>query len=123
MDKAQALQSFWSSFGIPAYDQYSVPDDADYPYITYEVATDSFGYSIPLTASVWYRSSSWQDISKKAEEIAEFIGKKGYRIKSIDGGYMWVTKGSVFAQRMNDPNDDMVKRVYMSITAEFLTPY
>ena len=35
MDKQQAIHGFWSSFGITAYDENSVPDDAELPYITY----------------------------------------------------------------------------------------
>ena len=31
MDKFQAQQSFWSSFGLTAYDENTVPDDAEYP--------------------------------------------------------------------------------------------
>jgi hypothetical protein len=37
MNKSQALQSFWESFGIPAYNEYTVPDNAEMPYITYSV--------------------------------------------------------------------------------------
>ena len=123
MDKAQAIHNFWSSFGWTAYDQYSVPDDAEFPRITYEVATDSYNQTVPLTASLWTRESSWETISKKAEEIAKAIGEHGYAISKLDKGYLWITKGGVFAQRMNDPNDDMIKRIYLSITAEFLTAY
>lgn len=123
MDKAQALQEFWESFGLPAYDQYSVPDDAVFPYITYEVATDSMGHAIPLTASLWYRSTSWKEISLKTDEIAKYIGEHGSLIRAIDGGYMYLYKGSAFAQRMNDPADDMVKRMYLNILVEFLTAY
>ena len=121
MDKWQAIDEFWHSFGWAAYDQYSVPDDAGFPRITYEVATDSYNQTVPLTASLWTRESSWEIISKKADEIARAITDGGYYINKIDGGYLWITKGSVFAQRMNDPNDDMIKRIYLSITAEFLT--
>ena len=42
MDKIQALDRFWNAFGIPAYDKNSVPDGAKPPYITYDVASDSF---------------------------------------------------------------------------------
>lgn len=122
MDKAQALHDFWSSFGWNAYDEYSVPDDTQTPYITYNVSTDSLGQPIPLTASLWDRSSSWKTITEKAEEIAEYIGY-GHSIKKTQNGYLYITKGSTFAQRMNDPTDDMVKRVYINIICEFLTAY
>ena len=42
MTAEQTLHSFWSSFGLTAYDENSVPDDAVLPYITYSVSYDSF---------------------------------------------------------------------------------
>lgn len=42
MDRAQAIHSFWNSFGLKAYDENTVPDNAKLPYITYEVAVSSF---------------------------------------------------------------------------------
>lgn len=125
MDKAQALYSFWSGFGLPAYDASSVPtgDNApDFPYITYFVATDSLGYPTALNASLWYRTSSWTAISQKAEEIAQAIVTMRKPI-SIEGGYVWLVKGQPFAQRMNDPTDDMIRRMYLNVTAEYLTAY
>ena len=120
MTKSQALNEFWNSFDIPAYDQYTVPDRTALPYITYENATDAVNNDIPMTASIWYRSSRWDDISRKAEEIASKIGYS-YYIKAIDGGYMVIRRGSVFAQRMNDPEDDGIRRILISILVEFLT--
>lgn len=122
MDKAQALHDFWSSFGWNAYDEYSVPDDTHTPYITYSVSTDSLGQPIPLTASLWDRSSSWKNVTEKADQIAEYIGY-GHATKKVEDGYLYITKGNAFAQRMNDPEDDMIKRIYLSITCEFLTPF
>ena len=116
MDKWQAIQSFWEGFDIPAYDQNSVPDDAVAPYITYEAKTADFENALPLSGSIWYRSSSWRDISKKADQIADSLKK----IIKIDGGYMFITRGSPFAQRLNDPNDT-VKRIYINLMVEFYT--
>ena len=54
MDRAQAINSFWNSFGLRAYDENTVPQNAVLPYITYEVAIASFeDGDVPLTASVW----------------------------------------------------------------------
>lgn len=120
MDKSQALNEFWNSFDIPAYDQYTVPDGTSMPYITYEEAVDAIGMDIPMTASIWYRSSKWSDISQKADEISRKISY-GYYIKAIDGGYMVLKRGNVFAQRMNDPDDPDIRRILISILVEFLT--
>lgn len=119
MDKAQALHSFWSAFGIPAYDTYSVPDDAQLPYITYEVAVDNFGSPVAAYASLWYRSTSWQAITAKEKEIASAITRGGKLIKYTDGA-LWIRMSSPWAQRMNDPSDNMIKRMVLSIYYEFL---
>lgn len=125
MNKWQAINEFWNSFGIPAYDESSVisgGNSPEPPYITYEAQTGGLGQVLTLTASLWYKSSSWQDISQKADEIAEYIGV-GYKIMDVDGGYLWVVRGQPFAQRMNDPDDDMIRRIYVIVNAEFLTAY
>lgn len=120
MNKEQALQSFWSSFGLPAYDENTVPDTAQMPYITYSTETDSFENVVNLTASIWYRSTSWAAITQKKNAIAENVGVGGKVIK-IDDGYVWLTRGTPFASRMSDPNDDAVRRIYINLEAEFLT--
>lgn len=124
MDKWQAIDTFWNSFGIPAYDQNSVDtgeDSPQLPYITYEAQTGALDQVLTLAGSIWYRSSSWREISQKADEIAETIGY-GYHIENVDGGYLWIVKGQPFAQRMND-EDDMIRRIYIMLNAEFLTAY
>lgn len=122
MDKSQALNEFWSSFGIPAYDTNTVPDDAVMPYITYETGLDSIDNQIPLTASIWYRQLSWEDISKKAEQIAKYLQDINPISKKIEGGRMYISRGFPFAQRMSD-DDDMVRRIVLNITVEFFTAY
>lgn len=121
IDKWQALQQFWSSFGIPAYDRNSVPDDATMPYITYDATTGSLDDMIPATADVWYFGKSWKDISLKVDEIAEVITRGGKVIPiNNNDEYVWVCRGVPFAQRMPDENDN-VKRVYLVLNIEFLT--
>lgn len=120
MDKAQALHTFWSSFGLTAYDENAVPDNAEFPYITYSVLTDSIDYVVGLSGSLWYRSTSWQEISQKAEEISEYITIGG-KVLPLDIGYLWLCRGTPFAQRMIDENDSLVKRIYFNLDGEFLT--
>ena len=40
-NKWQAIDRFWNSFGIPAYDESSVPQGATMPYITYHAEVAS----------------------------------------------------------------------------------
>lgn len=121
MDKAQAIHSFWSQFSLPAYDENAVPDDATYPYITYSVVTDSLEYVAILNGSVWYRETTWENASKKADEISESL--KNGDIIEIDHGYIYMYRGTPFAQRMGDEADDMIKRIYFNVNAEYLTNY
>lgn len=120
MTKAAALYNFYSSFGLTAYEENSVPEDASFPYLTYNVSTGSFGEDNAMYINLWYRSTSWTGINAKTEEISAAIGRGGKVIK-CDGGAIWLKRGSPFAQSMGDPEDDLIKRKYINITAEFLT--
>ena len=120
MTKAAAIYQFWNSFGLTAYEENSVPDDATFPYITYQLVTDSFDSEIPLTASLWYRSESWTAINAKTEEISQEISR-GEKILSCDGGAIWLKRGQPFAQHMGDEIDNLIKLEYLNITAEFMT--
>lgn len=121
MDKAQAIDQFWSGFGLPAYDENTVPDDAVMPYITYSVSTGSIEDFVLLTASVWYRSTRWREITLKVNEIENMINTASPLAIKIDGGRAYFTKGTPFSQRMAEPGDDMTRRIYLQINAEFLT--
>ena len=120
MTKAAAIYQFWNSFGLTAYEENTVPTDAAFPYITYQLVTDSFDREIPLTASLWYRGESWTAINSKTEEISQTISRGG-KIISCDGGAIWMKRGQPFAQNMRDESDDLIKRKYLNITAEFIT--
>lgn len=118
MNKWQAIQHFWESFGLPAYDENSVPDDAVAPYITYEAQVGEFESPLLLNGSLWYRSQKWSEISQKADEIE----RAAKTLIKLDEGYLYITRGSPFAQRMRD-EDETVKRIYINIMAEYFTDY
>ena len=123
MDKSQALQEFWSSFGLQAFDEYSAYDERmNLPanYITYEVQTSNLGDPVSLTASLWYKSTSWAAITEKADAIAAYIGYGG-KIIPVTDGYLWVKLGSPFSQRMPVDENDNIRRIVLNIEADFLT--
>lgn len=121
MDKDQALYNLWSGFGLPAYDETSVPDDAAYPYITYSTSISSLGSVVTLNASIWFRSYSWEEISLKADEIAEYIGL--HKVLPLNRGYLYIVQGSPFAQRMGDETDERIRRIIINLQAEYLVAY
>lgn len=118
MDKYQALNSFWNSF-LKAYDENSVPDGAVMPYMTYEVATDSFGEEVAITNSLWYNSTSWENISKKADEISQALGLGGSLVQ-YEGGGMWIKRGTPFAQRLKT-DKDTIKQIVLNFSIEFIS--
>lgn len=120
MTKAAAIYQFWNSFGLTAYEENTVPDDACFPYITYQLVTDSFDREVSATASIWYRSESWVGINAKTEEISQKISRGG-KIIPCDGGAIWMKRGQPFAQNMGDESENLIKRKYINITAEFMT--
>lgn len=117
MTAEQAIHAFWSSFGLVAYDENSVPDEATLPYITYSLSYDSFDNEVMMNASIWYRSLSWQSVTNKYHEISDYIGDGGVQLKT-DNGSVWMKRGSPFANRLGD-DDKNIKRALINISAEF----
>ena len=123
MTKAAAIYDFWAGFGLPAFEENSVPTGKDapaFPYITYQLITDSFGGGVAMTASLWYRDSSWGRANAKADEISEAIGYGGDVIL-YDAGSIWIKRGQPFAQRMGDASDKKIKRIIINIEAEYFS--
>lgn len=124
MDKGQALFNFWSKFGLPAYDENTVPENTGERYITYNTVFDSVGNVVNLHGSIWdVNTNSWEFVSKKAEEIGKAIEEQYPISYAIENGRLYIAKGTPFAQRMSDPSSDRVRRIYINLQAEFLTAY
>ena len=127
MDKVQALHSFWAGFGWPAIDEQSAYDEKtleemniDFPYITYEVATDEFDAPVAIGADLWDKSTTWTAVSQKAEQIYDAIGRGG-RLVGYDEGCVWITRGNPFAQRQDAETGYDVRRIHININAEYLS--
>lgn len=124
-DKWQAQQEFWSSFGLTAYDELTVPDDAVMPYLTYEAVSGNLGAKTQVSASIYYRSNSWAEISRKADYIAQRISADERPAIKIDNGFMMVRipDGTMHSDRMDEPVDRNVRRIRFTVELEFLTKY
>ena len=121
MTKAAALQQFFFSFGIPAYASSSVPDDAVFPWLTYDLSTSAWDDgNVSLTVNLWYYTTSEATPNAKAQEISDSIGRGG-AIVPCDGGYIRLLRGNPFCQSLHDDSDTMIKRRYMNITARYYT--
>ena len=112
-----ALNTFWNSFDIPAYEVSTVPDSVQMPYITYEGAIDSFGYQIGTTINLYYRGKSWKAITEKLEAIKEKIGEGYY--EDYEDGSLLILPANPFAQRVSE-EDEEVRRYIINLNYEFI---
>ena len=117
-DAAQTWNDFLASFGLPVYDENTVPEDAAMPRLTYSWSESELDAPVALSVSLWYRSKSWKDITLMAENLYDEVGYAG-KVLPIVGGYLWIKRGSPFSQRVSDP-DDGIRRILINFTVEFL---
>lgn len=122
MTPTAAVYDFMAGFGVPAYAATSVPDNAEFPYITYELAVDDFwGGEVALVTDIWYRGDSEAEPNAKAHEVSKAL--IGCKCIPCDGGGVILKKGSPFCQSMGDTADDKIKRRHINLTAEFITSF
>lgn len=115
-DITSALWRFWSQFEmdgepIPVYQSGVVPDDAEYPYITFDPAQADAMNTLPLSATLWVRYANGNSASAIAQRTA-FMGAvrralpPGGVILRLDVGYMVLRRGSGdFLSALSDEND------------------
>lgn len=121
MTKGEALQQFFSSFGLTTYAAASVPSDTVFPYLTYDLVTGNWGdMEASIAVNLWYHTDSEALPNAKADEIADTIGIGG-KVLPCDGGGIWIKRGSPWCQSLADETDKSIKRRYINISAEFLT--
>lgn len=109
---AQALYQFFSGFGLQPYVEENVPKGTEPPYITYELKEPDWRAPTSLRARVWYRSSSYVDISAKVDQIKAAIDE-GISIKT-NGGKIVIEPDMNFVQYQ--PTDEVTLKVaYLSM--------
>lgn len=120
--KAAAIHAFLASFGLDAYAATSVPDDAVYPYMTYNLVDGAWGDAEQaMQVDIWYYGGSEAAPNAKVREISKAIGLGGVTLP-CDSGLIWVKRGSPFAQSVADGSGDSeIKRRYLNIDLEFMT--
>jgi hypothetical protein len=121
MTKDKALYQYFNKFaeqiGISCYVNTAVPDDADYPYLTYEYKTADFDNDVSIVVNMWFYTSSESVPNEAAEELREWL--KANPLALYDGGAIWLKADSPFCQSMTDPASNLIKRRYILLTAEY----
>lgn len=117
LNKWTAQKVYWSSFGLPAYEEHTVPDDAVMPYLTYQAVNGQLGGVLNASANLYYKGTSWAKIMEETSTMEKFIDRQMF----IDGGIMKVRKPIMnFAQPMPE-NDNKVRRMLLTVEIEFLS--
>lgn len=129
---AKAYYEFFSHFNIPAYEENTVPDDVQLPYITYQIVVPEWRDSASVSASVWYEGTDMTGLFAKVDEISDFIGdgtlfpnphEKSMFSKSKDGDskpMLYINKETPFSQTAPTTNDN-VKVVYLNLGIQVLS--
>lgn len=120
MTKEAALQAFFERF-LPSYAASAVPNDVEFPYLTYELITGAWEEGeVGITVNLWYYTTSEAAPNAKAREMSAAIGMGGVQVP-CDGGAIWFKRGSPWCQSLYDSTDTNIKRRYINVTAEYLT--
>lgn len=119
MTADKALHAWFSQF-LTAYPASSVPEDAVFPYLTYTPAFDGWGGEVSLTVNLWYYGTGEAEPNALAAQIAQSL-LHGGALVPCDGGAIWLKPGSPWCQSVVD-QDMHLKRRYLNLTAEYLTP-
>ena len=98
---AAALKVFFGGFGVPAYQEGSVPDDVALPYITYSQQAPEWDQKATLYAQVWDRTTSNTGIIQLADRITAAIGQEK-RIPLEGDGYLVLWPETPLIQMMTD---------------------
>ncbi len=110
---AKALLEFLSGFGIAAYAENTIPDDAELPYLTFPLREPEWGRKTTFYVNVYYRNqtSNLQSLTK-ADEIVAAIGE-GIRLP-CDGGYIALWPETPLVQEL--PPDNDVRGAYINLS-------
>lgn len=99
---AAALKTFLSGFGLPAFQEDTVPKDTGLPYITYSQAVPEWNQKASMFVRVWDRSEFNEGIIRKADQITRAIGAEGIRLPLAEGGYLAIWPESPLIQTQTD---------------------
>ena len=117
----EALYTFWSQFGVPAYAEDVVPPTAKVPYIRYTVPRGPLMGSSVMVAHN-YHSAKLMGNVERAElsgRIAKAIPQGGAKIPVEGLGYLILRRGSDFQTLYQDPDDRNIIGIRTSVEVDF----
>jgi len=119
MTAEKVLNQFFSSFDLQAYPATDA-SEKELPFLTYETPQSFFeDGTVSCAVNLWYKTDSESVPNAKAREIANRVGRGGI-VLPIDGGYLWIRRGTPFSQPLFDDTDKSIKRRYILLILEYL---
>ena len=113
------LYDFWNGFTINAYPERAVPDDAQLPYITYDLKQPNWRGATTYNVRVWYKDTSYTTIAGKVSEISQAIGE-GVRLNA-EGVIIYLFKDENFLQwQPVEEEEEGLKVAYLSMIIHVL---
>ena len=120
-DVMDALYEFWSQFGVPAYAEDMVPDNATVPYIRYTVPKGP-AFDVSYLTAFNYHSRRLMGNVERAEMsdlIAKAIPQGGVKIPLDNGGFLMLYRNTDFQTLYQDPEDLDVIGIRTSVEVHF----
>lgn len=120
MTEMEAIYTFFSGFGLPAYPETAVPPDAALPYLTFESKESWFGDGpVSLGVYLWYYTPAQEVPSAKALEIGRALDRGGVLLP-CDGGAIWLQRGTPWCLSRQNQKEPRLQQRVLNVTAEFL---
>lgn len=117
-DLAKAYYSFFSQFGVPAYVDNNVPNEASLPYLTYTVSYEPDFTDTLIQVKIFSRSSSFVEVMDISDLIANKIAN-GIFFETPSGRNGWIRKGSPFLQIQPD-EDATIKVIFINLVSNII---
>lgn len=119
MTETQVLHAFFSSI-LPAYAEDNVPDDVEYPFLTYTPIVGGWGDPTgTIQIHIWDRTTSTAAMNAHVRKLRKAIGYSGAAIGCEDG-WLWLRLGNPFdVGGTVDPDDSTIRRRVCNIDIDY----
>ncbi len=113
---SKVLYSFFNSI-MPSFLQGNVPDNTQFPYLTYSFSYVSNLEETPIQIQIYSKSSSYRELNEKIDLIDNKIGD-GIIIPCNDGT-LWIKKGDPFVQII-EGEEKAIRQAYLLLNINIL---
>ena len=120
MTQEAALFNFFNSFGLTAYPNISVPDDAKYPYITYPVMSGNWTDTSFPSVYIYTKNAKVTDLTAYVRLFSDRL-KNGGETVECDNGMLWITTGNPLVNYLTDATDETVRFAVLNLNVEHIT--